>query len=58
MREHARIALDLLTRANIDWTPDLPPVAAAGEAGLHVLAQQIPGGLGYVLRAPRVSANL
>ena len=48
VREPARIALDLLTRAGIDWTPDLPPVAAVGEAGLHVLGQQIPRGLGCV----------
>ncbi len=27
---------------------DLPPVAAVGEAGLHVLAQQIPRGVGCV----------
>ena len=48
VREPARIALDLLTRAGIDWTPDLPPVAAVGETGLHVLAQQIPRGIGCV----------
>ncbi|MGI9123625.1 MAG: carbamoyltransferase HypF, partial [Mycobacterium sp.] len=45
VREPARIALDLLSRAGQEWTPDLPPVAAVGEAGLHVLAQQIPRGL-------------
>jgi hydrogenase maturation protein HypF len=48
VREPARIALDLLTRAGIDWTPDLAPVRAMGETGLHVLAQQIPRGLGCV----------
>jgi len=48
VRQPARIALDLLMRAGVDWTPDLPPVAAVGEAGLHVLAQQIPRGLGCV----------
>ena len=48
VREPARIALDLLNRAGIDWTPDLPPVRAVGEQGLHVLAQQIPRGLGCV----------
>lgn len=48
VRQPARIALDLLTRAGIDWTPDLPPVAAVGDAGLHVLAQQIPRGTGCV----------
>jgi len=48
VRQPGRIALDLLTRAGIEWTPDLPAVAAVGEAGLHVLAQQIPRGLGCV----------
>ena len=44
----ARIALDLLTRAGIEWADDLPPVAAVGKTGLHVLAQQIPRGIGCV----------
>jgi hydrogenase maturation protein HypF len=48
VRRPARIALDLLTRAGIDWAVDLPPVAAVGEAGLHVLRQQIPRGVGCV----------
>jgi hydrogenase maturation protein HypF len=48
VRQPARIALDLLTRAGLDWTPDLPPVAAVGEVGLHVLGQQIPRGVGCV----------
>ena len=48
VRQPGRIALDLLTRAGIDWTPDLPPVRAVGEQGLHVLAQQIPRGVGCV----------
>ena len=48
VRQPARIALDLLMRAGVDWTPELPPVAAVGEAGLNVLAQQIPRGLGCV----------
>ena len=48
VRQPARIALDLLTRAGIDWTPDLAPVRAMGETGLHVLAQQIPRGIGCV----------
>ena len=48
MREPARIALDLLHRAGVGWEPDLPPVAAIGEAGLHVLGQQIPRGVGCV----------
>jgi len=48
VRQPARIALDLLTRAGIDWADDLPPVAAVGEHGLRVLAQQIPRGVGCV----------
>lgn len=48
VRQPARIALDLLHRAGVGWDPDLPPVAAIGEAGLHVLAQQIPRGVGCV----------
>ncbi len=47
-RQPARIALDLLSRAGIPWEPDLAPVAAVGETGRHVLAQQIPRGLGCV----------
>lgn len=48
VRQPARIALDLLTRAGIEWRPDLAPVAAVGDAGLHVLRQQIPRGVGCV----------
>ena len=48
VRQPARIALDLLRRAGVDWTADLPPVAAVGSDGLHVLGQQIPRGLGCV----------
>ena len=48
VRNPARIALDLLQRAGLDWAPDLPPVAAVGPDGLRVLAQQIPRGLGCV----------
>ena len=48
VREPARIALDLLTRAGVDWADDLAPVAAVGEAGLRVLAQQIPRAVGCV----------
>lgn len=48
VRQPARIALDLLTRAGIEWTGDLPPVAAVGETGVRVLAQQIPRGVGCV----------
>ena len=48
VREPARIALDLLHRAGLEWTDDLPPVTAVGAAGLHVLRQQIPRGVGCV----------
>ena len=48
VREPARIALDLLHRAGLEWTDDLPPVTAVGVAGLHVLRQQIPRGVGCV----------
>ena len=48
VRQPARIALDLLWRAGVDWSDDLAPVAAVGADGLHVLAQQIPRGLGCV----------
>lgn len=48
VRQPARIALDLLYRAGIDWDPWLRPVAALGRAGIGVLAQQIPRGSGCV----------
>lgn len=48
VRQPARIALDLLSRAGLAWTDDLPPVLAVGDAGLRVLAQQIPRGAGCV----------
>ena len=48
VREPARTALDLLHRAGIDWSPELAPVTAVGEAGLRILAQQIPRGVGCV----------
>lgn len=47
-RQPARIALDLLYRAGIGWDADLPPVAAVTDTGRHVLAQQIPRGIGCV----------
>ena len=46
VRQPARIALDLLSRADVEWTDDLPPVAALDENSLHILRQQIPRGLG------------
>lgn len=48
VRQPARIALDLMTRAGIDWHLDLAPVAAVGAAGTRILAQQIPRGIGCV----------
>ena len=48
VRQPARIALDLLTRAGLAWEDDLAPVTAVGADGLHVLSQQIPRGLGCV----------
>ncbi|MGY4712262.1 carbamoyltransferase HypF [Mycolicibacterium sp. CBM1] len=48
VRQPARIALDLLTRAGIAWSPDLPPVAALDATALHILGQQIPRGAGCV----------
>jgi hydrogenase maturation protein HypF len=48
VRQPARIALDLLHRAGIDWSLDLAPVEAVGAAGRHILAQQIPRALGCV----------
>ena len=47
-RQPARIALDLLSRAGIDWDADLPPVGHVGSHGRHVLAQQIPRGIGCI----------
>ncbi len=48
VRQPARIALDLLHRAGLAWDAGLPPVAAVGPSGVHILAQQIPRGLGCV----------
>ncbi len=48
VRQPARIALDLLHRAGVDWADDLPPVVALDVTGLHVLRQQIPRGVGCV----------
>ncbi len=47
-RQPARIALDLMLRAGISWDTDLAPVAHVGTDGRHVLAQQIPRGIGCV----------
>ncbi|TPG36982.1 carbamoyltransferase HypF [Mycolicibacterium hodleri] len=47
-RQPARIALDLMWRAGIGWDADLAPVAHVRAEGRHVLAQQIPRGVGCV----------
>jgi hydrogenase maturation protein HypF len=47
-REPARIALDLLHRAGVDWDPKLAPVVAVGSEAVRVLRQQIPRGIGCV----------
>jgi hydrogenase maturation protein HypF len=46
VRYPARIALDLMSRAGVRWDADLAPVAAVGDQGIRVLAQQIPRGIG------------
>ncbi|QLL05715.1 carbamoyltransferase HypF [Mycobacterium vicinigordonae] len=48
VRRPERIALELLHRAQIDWTPDIPAVRAMSERSRHVLAQQIPRGIGCI----------
>lgn len=48
VRRPGRIALDLLYRAGIDWTPDIPAVQSLTAQERHVLAQQLPLGIGCV----------
>jgi hydrogenase maturation protein HypF len=48
VRHPARIALDLLYRAGVDWDARLAPVAAIGGAGIGILNQQIPREIGCV----------
>jgi hydrogenase maturation protein HypF len=48
VRYPARIALDLMYRAGVRWDAGLAPVAAVGEQGIRILAQQIPRGIGCV----------
>lgn len=47
-RQPARIALDLLHRAGVEWTPGLPAVDALDSSAIHILAQQIPRSIGCV----------
>lgn len=46
IRQPARIALELLHRAGVEWSADLPPVKEVGRNGEHILRQQIPRGIG------------
>lgn len=48
VRRPGRIALDLLHRAGIDWAPGIPAVEWMTDQELHVLAQQIPRGVGCI----------
>ncbi len=48
VRQPARIAVDLITRAGLDATDDLPPVAALGAAGMHILSQQLRRQVGCI----------
>lgn len=48
VRQPARIALDLLYRAGIEWAPDLPAVESLSAQARYVLAQQLPRGIGCV----------
>ncbi|PRI14114.1 carbamoyltransferase HypF [Mycobacterium shigaense] len=48
VRHPARIALDLLHRAGIEWSPDIPAVGSLSKQARHILGQQIPRGIGCV----------
>lgn len=48
VRRPGRIALDLLHRAGIDWTPGIPAVDGLSVQARRVLTQQIPRGIGCV----------
>ena len=48
VRNPWRMALSHLRSAGIEWTADLPPVAAAGAAELRVLQSQLESGFGCV----------
>lgn len=46
VRNPCRMALSHLRAAGIDWTPDLPPVAACDPTELRVVNAQLTGGFG------------
>ncbi|OBF21189.1 carbamoyltransferase HypF [Mycobacterium sp. ACS4331] len=48
VRHPARIALDLLYRAGLDWDDRLPCVQTLDDSAIRVLAQQIPRQIGCV----------
>jgi hydrogenase maturation protein HypF len=48
VRHPWRMALSQLWMAGIDWTPDLPPVAAATETELRLVRSQLESGTGCV----------
>lgn len=48
VRHPGRIALDLLHRAGVEWTSDIPAVSRLSEQARRVLAQQIPRAVGCV----------
>jgi hydrogenase maturation protein HypF len=48
VRNPWRMALSQLWMAGIDWTPDLPPVAAATQGELRLIRSQLESGTGCV----------
>ncbi len=48
VRNPWRLALSQLWVAGVDWTPDLPPVAAATSAELRVTRSQLRSGVGCI----------
>ncbi len=48
VRNPWRTALAQLWAAGVEWAPELPPVAAAGPAGLRLIRSQLESGAGVV----------